>query len=194
MPSKFSIIWANNVTRTRPMSRYRVTLRDVMQMHASQHVLEDGRTATLHLDQVQIVFRPSSDIGSTEFWANDNTDKTWRVETYQLMVRTHPGVTNTLYVTQPGAPDVEVTAKQPLRAVHYSTALSLVPNVDGNEDYWVRTYRPIRDTPVAYQVEAMNELEVELFFPLILGDNTAPYDRVPDYRILKVYCEFSINR
>lgn len=175
------------------MSRYRATLRDVMQMHSSQHLLSDGRLACLHLDQVQIVFRPSSDINVGEFVTGDSLDKTWRVETYQLMVRTHPGVCHTLYVTSP-TDEVATTAKQPTRAVHYSASMSLIPNVEGNEDYWVRTYRSVRDMPVAYQVDQMNEIEIELLFPLILADSNSPLDRIPDYRILKVYCEFSINR
>lgn len=193
MPSKFSLMWSNNATHTRGMTHYRATLRDVMQIHRSQQLLADGRLACLHLDQVQIVFRPSADIEPGEFIAGDTLDKTWRVETYQLMVRTHPGVCHTLYVTAP-TDEVNTTAKQPLKAVHYSASLSLVPNVEGNEDYWVRTYRPIRDMPVAYQVDQMNDIEIELFFPLLMGDKSAPSDRVPDYRILKVYCEFSINR
>ena len=41
----------------------------------------------LHLDQVTVLFRPSEDIGSTEFQQGDNAELPWRVETAKLMVR-----------------------------------------------------------------------------------------------------------
>lgn len=179
---KFSVIWGNETVKySRDMSRHVLTLRKGI------------NTPALHLDHVQILFRPSHSIDLVEFQPHDSNTKTWRVETAQLMVRIKPGVEHTLYtVPASSTPTYEQTIKQPVKAITYSSALSLVPATAGDEDYWQRTYRPIRDTPVAFDLEGITELEIEIFFPNLLVDESN-FRTVPNYRILQVYCEFSLD-
>lgn len=193
MNRQFSVIWTNNATYTRPMSRHGVTLRGV-----GIGGMEGLTYNALHLDQVQIVFRPNTSITAPEYVAPDSENYTWRVETSQLFVRTRPGKQHVLISTGSNdrtTPVGTVTSQSEGRhSVVYSAALSLAPNVDGNEDYWVRTYRPVRDLPIAEHGCGESELDIELFFPLMLDDERAlPFTAVPDYRILKVLCEFSVR-
>lgn len=180
---KFSVLWSNNDTYTRPMSIQTLTLRKGL---TCRH---------LHLDQVTVLFRPSADIGSTEFQMGDNADLPWRVETAQLMVRIRPGVEHLLYTANSDVPLNEVIIKQPTQSLTYSSSLSLVPNVEGLEDYWQRSYRPVRDCPVSNDLNATSQLEIQLLFPYLFTNISGPltYTTVPDYRILKVYCEFSLD-
>lgn len=198
-------MWSNVAPAyLRPMSRHRVTLRgvDINGNH-------QGMTARhLHLDQVHIIFRPNADIAAPEFVHGDDSTKTWRAETAHLLVRTVPGEQHILFssgtqdgvspaLTGANAPTstaTTATVREPTRSLVYSAAMSLVPHVEGNEDYWCRTYRPIRDLPVANLLNGVSELEIELLFPLLFNDNQAPFTEVPNYRILKVLCEFSVDR
>ena len=178
-------MWTNNATHTRPMSNHRVTFR------------RDGFTCKkLHLDQIHIIFRPTTDIAPTEFIGNDNNTKSWHAETMQLLVRTTPGVQNTLFTVDPSTPAHVETISQPNRSIVYSSALSIVPNLNGTSDgptFWCRTYRPIRDLPVAVNLDQVTEIGIELFFPILFGNSNLPVTYVPDYRILKVYVEFSVD-
>ncbi len=181
--NKLSVIWTNNTTHTRPISRHRVTLRN------------DGLTCRkLHLDQIHIIFRPTTDITSNEFIGNDNNTKSWQAETMQLLVRTTPGVQNTLFTVDPDTPAYVDTISRPNRSVVYSSALSVVPNTaDAGPAFWCRTYRPVRDLPVAVDLENVTDLGIELFFPILFDNSEQFITFVPDYRVLKVYAEFSID-
>lgn len=184
---KFSVLWCNHtLTLNRDMNRHTFTLRK-------------GLTGSrLHLDQVTILFNPSDKVQAAgiPFAPGDNVDMTWRVETAQLLVRTHPGVEHTLYANEGTiTPLFEQSLRAPIKAVTYSSALALTPNVEGMEDYWQRTYRPIRDLPIAFDLDGVTELTVELLFPLLITSTLAEtlFSTVPNYRILKVYCEFSLD-
>lgn len=196
-PMQFCLMWSNNANHTRSMSRHRVTLRGLGGGDGY------GLTARhIHLDQVHIIFRPNADIGSSEYTRGDGDTKTWRAETAHLLVRTLPGEQHILFSsgTQDGVPGGggdagdTTTTREPTRSLVYSSALSLVPDVEGNEDYWCRTYRPVRDTPIANFVMNVSEMDVELLFPLLFNDTRSPFTEVPNYRILKVLCEFSVDR
>ena len=190
---KFALGWNNNTQRNAPMSHRTVTLRDIGP-HSFGHALT---AQELHLDHVQIVFRPTTDINGAELMRGDSLNFTWRVETSQLMVRTRPGQQHVLFtlndlngLRDAGAP---TNSREPHRSVLYSQALALAPDVQGAEDYWVRNYRPIRDLPIATNLQGVSELEVDLIFPLLFDEPLAPSTYVPDYRILKVYMEFSVK-
>lgn len=182
--NKISVMWTNNATHTRPMSRHRITFRN------------DSLTCRkLHLDQIHIIFRPTTDIAATEFIGNDDNTKSWQAETMQLLVRTTPGVHNTLFTVDPNTPAHVEAISQPNRSVVYSSALSVVTNnPDSGPAFWCRTYRPVRDLPVAVDLDHVSELGMELFFPVLFGNrDNQVVTYVPDYRILKVYVEFSID-
>lgn len=196
---KVTVVWTNNTTFSCPMSRHRVILRpDTLSFRR------------LHLDQVVILFRPSLVIGDSEFTASDSKDKSWYAETQQLLVRVLPGVRNVLYTTDPTLPGEQengggASVSKPNQSIVYSAALTQVPtsvNSSVESNYWLRTYRPVRDLPVAYDVDATNELWIELQFPMLFGNHpagtaggapTSDFLSVPNYRILKVFCEFSID-
>lgn len=185
---KFALVWTNDsMTHNQPMSRRTCTLRDVGGRGGPLTCRE------LHLDHVQIVFRPNADIGALEFQSGDSALFTWRVETSELMIRTKPGQQHTLFTMGLNRANGPTSNREPNRSVVYSLALSLTPDVQGTEDYWARTYRPIRDLPIAVNLQNVSELDIELLFPLLFDDPLAPLAYVPDYRILKVYLEFSVR-
>lgn len=185
---QFSVMWNNNETFTRPMSNHIVTLRD----GGGHHNIGGITAKSLHLDQVHVIFRPSDQI--TQFMNGDDATKNWRVETSQLLVRTNPGNQNILYNTDADPLTSSSVVRDPVRCLMYSSALALVPDTDGPEDYWCRTYRPVRDLPIAHYLTNVSELSIDLLFPLLFSDKTAPSTFVPNYRILKVLCEFSVNQ
>lgn len=190
--SKFSVMWSNNTTYTRRgMSKQTFTMRDTIGSGMDGGL--GGRA--LHLDQVHIWFRPSSTIAAGEFVTGDTSNYNWRVETYQLLVRVSPGQRFTYYCIETGTDGGSLqTSRRPERNVIYSAALSVTPDVEGTEDYWCRTYRPIRDIPVTTDLCGVSELTVELLFPMLfqaMGDTDQT--SVPDYRILRVVCEFSLD-
>jgi hypothetical protein len=187
---KFALMWSNDATlHNQSMSQRTCTLRDVGGRGGPLTCRE------LHLDHVQIVFRPTTDIGALEFQSGDSALYTWRVETSQLMIRTKPGQQHTLFTLGLNRANDKgpVSNREPNRSVVYSQALSLAPDVQGTEDYWARTYRPMRDLPIAVNLQNVSELDIQLIFPLLFDDALAPTASVPDYRILKVYLEFSVN-
>lgn len=181
---KFSVVWSNNETRTRSMSQHVLTLRK-------------GITCSnLHLDQVTVLFRPSSDIQPAEYLPGDDGTFSWRVETAQLMVRIRPGVEHVFYAVNGDTTNTDMFIKQPNESLIYSCSMCIAPNVEGVEDYWQRTYRPVRDIPVSRNLNDISEIDIQLLFPLLFTTTSTSgikYSSVPDYRILKVYCEFSLD-
>lgn len=185
--SKLSVVWTNNAEFTRPMSRHRVSFRP------------EGLTCRrLHLDQVYIMFRPTTNIPDDAFVGTDSKLKSWYAETQHLLVRTRPGVVNTLFTVDPNTPAHTETVSQPDRSVAYSGALTAVPTTasTGTEaNFWCRAFRPVRDLPVAVDLDGVHELDIELFFPLLFGNDVTDFvPSVPNYRILKIYLELSVDR
>lgn len=192
---KFSLQWVNNTDHTRPMGSARFNLRDSL---ASQG--EGGLTCgRLHLDQVHIHFRPpgtatSPVIADDEFTRGDNRDLEWVNETLQLYVRITPGERYTLYTSPKETPAYQTsdTMPHPQRSLVYSAALSAGYATSGDgDDTFCKTYRPIRDLPVLYHASNLSEIQVDLLWPLLQGDPSAAWWGVPEYRILRVICEFS---
>ena len=193
---KFSVMWSNNLTNTRPMSEFRVTLRDAIGETVQQGTHGGITCDQLHLDQVHIQFRPTGDITADEFIAGDSSTLHWRPETMELYVQTTPGVRHSMFTQAVQNADgvSDGTLVQPHRSLQYSSAMFLT-GYAGNEaeDYWLRTYRPLRDLPVAYELRTVSELTIELLWPLLQGDSRVAANRIPDYRIWKVVCDFSMR-
>ena len=173
--SLFTLMWTNEDvnSNTNDMTHYKVKLRTWNQPWGLS-------CKKLHLDQVHIIFRPTSDIPTNIFVTGDDATKTWRAETSQLYVRTNPGNEFPVFHQDMG--------KRPLT---YSQALTLTPDVDGSEDYWCRTYRPLRDTPIWQGLNACTEIDIQLMFPILSQDSRSTLEQIPSYRILKVICHFS---
>ena len=190
---KFSVMWANNATHTRPgMSSFRATLRDPLGPHIDGGI--GGRA--VHLDQVHVQFRPSTSIAAGEFQAGDGPQFDWRAETQTLYVRTTPGARHTLYTRSAQADASETTVRCPHRPLVYSGALHAVPQMAGDQDLWCRTYRPLRDLPVVEGdavEQGLSELGIKLLWPLLQDDTQAAATYVPDYRMLRVLCDFSVR-
>lgn len=193
---KFSLQWVNNGDFTRPMSTARFNLRDSLSPHG-----ESGLSCTrLHLDQVHIQFRPSkkadgtANIQDTELRSGDSRNYDWTNETLQLYVRLTPGERYVLYTS--GVPiqetDPTIISSAP-RSLVYSTVLSAgYSTAADTQDAYCRTYRPVRDLPVLRDTTQLTELQVDLLWPLLQGDpEHTVWWSVPDYRILRVICEFS---
>lgn len=188
---KFSIQWVNDPTdHQRTMTRHTVMLR---RGHTTHHGIAGMTCRELYLDQVYIVFRPTSQITAGEFVAPDANDMNWHAETDQLLVNTDPGFKFPLYSVGGDTEDHIHTAHHPVTVSSYSAALAVTPtSEDPAEGYWCRTYRPIRDQPVAIHLKDVSQLDIELLFPLLLDNSVNPTLRqVPNYRILRVLCEFS---
>lgn len=196
MSAKFSVLWSNNTDHTRPMSRHTFRLRDLG--------LPLYDNVTVHVDQVNIIFRPNTAIGPDEYVAPDTDKLTWHAETDNLLLRCTPGVRHPLYV---GDDPATGSAGNPVahtrddghdtghvqRVCTYSAALATTWNQVGDESYWCRSYRPIRDLPVLVGGSNLSEWTLELIFPFLLGDSQMARTSVPDYRIQKVYVEFSVR-
>lgn len=187
---KFSIQWINDPTdHRRNMSQHTVMLR---RGHSTHHGYPGMSCKELYLDQVYIVFRPVNQIGAGEFVAPDNNTYHFHVETDQLLVNTDPGFKYPLYSVGGDTADHVNTSYNPVSLASYSCAMTVTPNAEGTEDYWCRTYRPVRDMPIAANIHDVNQINIELLFPLLLGNGNNPSIRqVPNYRIMRVLCEFS---
>lgn len=189
---RFSTMWVNDApTHQRPMSTCRMTLRDAGGDATGQS--HGGLTcAALYLDQVLVQFRPPASIAPTEYQANDNATKTWRDETTELYVRTTPGRRSVCY-TVAGTDPVQGTdaTVQPRASLVYTAALHVVPET--SESTLVRTFRPLRDLPVATFLDNVSEITVDLLWPLLQGNAaTTPGSwYVPNYRIERVLCDFT---
>ena len=171
------------------MSSHAVMLR---RGHTTIHGQPGLSCKELYLDQVYIVFRPTNQITANEFIAPDSSSYNWHVETDHLLVTTEPGFRYPLYSVGASTEDHQTTAYNPVSLASYSCALSVTPGTEGGDDYWCRTYRPIRDMPIAVDLHDTNEIRIQLLFPLILDNSINPTLRqIPDYRILRVLCEFS---
>lgn len=177
-----AIMWSNDATYSRTMTRHTLNLPN--------DPLDGSR---LHLDQVHIIYRPTTDI--TVFTTGDDNTKSWRAETSQLYVRTTPGDRHTLFAVSSSSPLYETSASTSVvMPTTFSAALTVVPDSEGSEDLWCRTYRPIRDLPVATNLQQCREITVELLFPLLMADHRTTLSQIPDYRIIKVLCEFSLDK
>lgn len=178
--AQFTVLWSNDNTHNRPMLQHSITLRD----GCPSGGLYCG---SLFLDQVFVLFRPNGDIAAGELVAGDTANYNWRAETSQLLIKTKPGFSHVLYNVKPSA--AMSTGITPVRQILYSNAYALNQNMENVEDYWCRTYRPVRDTPVAIDLRNVSDLSIELIFPLLM-DNPV-LQTLPNYRILSVMCEFS---
>lgn len=189
---RFSLMWVNDpATHQRPMSTCRMTLRDAGGDAVGQSA--GGLTCSaLYLDQVHIQFRPSEQIAAGEFQSGDSADKPWRAETMELYVRTSPGRRSVCYTLGAADPIQEPSgAVRPHASLVYTAALHLVPDVGGSEALSCRTYRPLRDLPVATYLDNVSELTVDLLWPLLQADPRTSSWYVPNYRILRVICDFT---
>lgn len=172
------------------MSSHSFTLRDIM---GSDYAGSGGLTCKyLYLDQVVIMFRPTADIVVTEFASNDGSQYNWHIETTNLLVRTHPGQEHSFCVVDQSQSSSATRCHKPSHRLLYSNAYTVAPQIEGPEDYWCRTYRPVRDHPVAVYLQNVAELTVDLLFPLLYNGTLNTF-QVPDYRILDVICEFTVE-
>lgn len=188
---KFSLQWINRADGSRPMGQVRFNLRD----HLSWGTLTCD---TLHLDQVHVQFQPNDRIPDAALRPPDSKDFDWQAETLQLYVRITPGHRHTLYnqsdpvTAAAGQGGGQLTQ----RSLVYSSALSASPytGATGGTDAYCRSYRPIRDLPVSTNLLGVSEIQVDLLWPLLQGGPAnAVWWNVPDYRIVRVLCEFSFT-
>lgn len=192
---KFAIQWSNDTANDykQPMSSRRFMLRRTMRTPEAYQGLT---CQDLFLDQVYIMFRPTPFIAQAEFVAPDSSSFDWHSETDNLLVRIHPGFEYPLHIVSGTTnPDHHQTSNNPDQALIYSAALSVKESGAKNleEHYWCRTYRPIRDAPVASNLIDASEIQIDLLFPVLqdLLTSSNATRSVPDYRILRVLCEFS---
>jgi hypothetical protein len=170
-----TVVWTQNATQLNlPMGRFECTLKTPLSCDE------------LFLDQVYILFKPSSTIPLTTFQDGDGIDKTWRAETRELAVRVRPGMTYQLYSRADTLPEQSAQA-----TLEYSTILEPVPTGQAPEELWCRTYQPLRDVPVARGYHSVGQITLELLWPCLEADNRTTFTHVPDYRIEKVICNLS---
>lgn len=190
---RFSMMWVNDpVTHQRPMSSCRMTLRDAGGDALGQS--HGGLTCgALYLDQVIVELRPTADIAPTEYQDGDTNARDFWGPTAQLYVRTSPGRRSVGYTL--GAEDpIQSTdgTVQPRVSLVYTASLAVV--VDGSGNAHQRTYRPLRDLPIATHLQNVSELTVDLLWPLLQADKTHhPTWYVPNYRIQRVLCDFTAH-
>lgn len=190
---RFSLQWVNDpTTHLRPMSSCRVTLRDAGGDAVGQST--GGLTCgALYLDQVIVELRPVADIGPTEYQDGDDSARDWWGPTAELYVRTSPGRRSVCYTLGADEHIQSVDGVvQPRAQLVYTAALSVV--ADGSVNAHQRTFRPLRDLPVATQLQNVSEITVDLLWPLLQADRTHhPTWYVPNYRIARVLCDFTAH-
>lgn len=202
MSGKFSLQWINDRDQAfqLPMGSVRFNLREPLGTGMSTTLGGGGLGgARLHLDQVHIQFRPTTDIALGEFRPGDDDKKDWRAETQALYVRCTPGERYPLLtrMVPSSLPFEERVHQNPSRfashSLTFSAALNVVPFTGlPDEDVWCRTYRPVRDLPVVAELGSCSEIQLDLLWPLLQGDPAhTTWWTVPDYRILRVICDFS---
>lgn len=192
---RFSVQWVNHPTlHNEPMSTCRTLLRDAGGDAIGQS--PGGLTCgSLFLDQVIVELRPVADIAPSEFKPGDDATRDWWGPTTELYVRTTPGRRSVSYVhggdeslTHLGRS--EGTLAAPRANLVYTAALHLVQDTYGTVHQ--RTFRPLRDLPVATHLQNVSEITIDLLWPLLQADKTHhPTWYVPDYRINRVLCEFT---
>lgn len=200
---RFSVMWINHpVTWDREMSRHVFPIRDWLPA-AREHPYE---TWDIYLDQVHVILNPvealteadADPANSFAYEMGDSADYDFRVETYQLLVRFDPnGERHVLYTESAADPNTNDRVGQVVTPTYYSSSLTL-QNVDAGEKY-NRVYRPVRpDLPIARNVAPYHfgsPLTLELGWPILMANTAANIlSYVPNYRILRVLCDFSCRR
>lgn len=166
---KFSFLWSNRPDGTDKM------LNKVLRLPAGTLTCKQ-----LFIDRVTVVMKPTEAI--LRFDPPDHPNATWRAETFNMLVRLNgaAGQNNPLYVFRQGAS----TQQYPSQISNYGQSFVIDSDVEGDHDRWCLMYKPIRDHPIALDVNQMAEFDINIFFPLH-GMN------LPDYRIDSVLMEFS---
>lgn len=187
---KFALQWIQqDPTRSRSMNTVRFNVREI-QCAGGQGLTCEG----LHLDRLLVWYTPNdAAILTGKFLGTDTNLKTWRAETKIVNIRVTPGERFTLLTRSKTSTD-EDTVTHPTTHLIYSGSLHETPYTGGlNEDYWCRSYTPTRDSPVARNLHQVTELQLDLLWPLLQGDPTAPFPFVPEYRLERVLAEFSYH-
>ena len=173
------------------MNTVRFNLRDVQGM-------AQGLTCeALHVDQVHIIFVPSNSPALTGlFRSGDGTNVRWRAEAQLVNIRLDPGERYTLATRATNAPrtssDTTVVGAQ--QSTTYSASLANTPYTGApQEEFWCRSYRPVRDLPAARHLQGVSELQIDLLWPLLQGNPDAIHWEIPDYRIDRVVVDFSYH-
>lgn len=199
---RFSVMWMNHpVTWDREMSRHVFPIRDWLPTTAGRTV-DPYEAWDVYLDQVHLVMNPTealvaadADPANPFTWATgDNGTLDFRVETNQLLVRFEPnGERHILYTESATDPNTSDSVHNVIVPLMYSGSLSLVPN---SGDAYNRVYHPVRDLPIA-QISPHQfglPLSLELLWPILMGNAPEILSHVPNYRILRVMCDFSCRR
>lgn len=200
---RFSVMWINSPTSPwdRCMSKHSFPIRDLLPLPRDNPL----ETWDIYLDQVHIILNPLAALVAADatvgdpftFAANDRADLDFRAETYQLMVRFEPnGERNVLYTEAATDPNRSDRVQSLVVPLVYSASLFLHGSVDAGEQN-NRVYRPVRDLPIAQNVSAhygTGPLTVELLWPILVANQPEIITYLPDYRVLRVICDFSCRR
>ena len=192
MTGKFSLQWINSGTsRNRPMNSVRFNIRDVQG-------LGEGLTCeALHVDQLHIIFVPSNSPALTGlFRSGDGINVRWRAEAQLVNVRLTPGERYVLATRGTTAPSTvnDTTVVAPQLSAAYSASFCNTPYTGApQEEFWCRSYRPVRDLPAARHLQGVSQLQIDLLWPLLQGNPEAIHWAIPDYRIDRVVVDFSYH-
>lgn len=180
--TSLSVMWNQREDLGKPMSTY--TLRPGTPLSCDR----------LYLDNVHIHFVPSASIPPAKFSGGDGPTYEWTAETRELYVRVRPGETHALYANADTQTNPETGSGATQQPLLYSGRLYVTDHKGGSEDDWCRNYKPLRpDDPVAQNWSQVGEITVELLWPTLQADGRAKLSRVPDYRLNKVICDFSLR-
>lgn len=200
---RFSVMWINtpDTPWDRSMSKHAFPIRDLLPLPRDNPL----ECWDIYLDQVHLILNPletltaaAADPGNPfQFATNDRNDLDFRVETYQLMVRFEPnGERNVLYTEAATDSNRADQVRSVVVPLVYSASLFLHGSVDAGDKY-NRVYRPIRDLPIAQNVSPYlcgGPLTLELLWPILAANPSNVLTYLPDYRILRVICDFSCRR
>lgn len=200
---RFSVMWMNHpVTWDREMSKHTFPIRDWLPV-SRENPYESW---DIYLDQVHIILNPVDTLKEADadpanpftYVTGDSDAYDFRVETYQLLVGFDPnGERHRMYTESAVDPNVSEQVDNVIVPVVYSSSMTLHTAVDAG-DKNNRIYRPVRpDQPIAQNVASYHfasPLSVELMWPILYANQSGILSYVPNYRILRVLCDFSCRR
>lgn len=135
----------------------------------------------LYIDQITILYREPGTI--TQFAQDDNSTYTFDAETENLHVLVTPGDRYQAWAHRIGENDFK-----PVYA--YSGVFARIPS----SSTYLKSYRPVRDLPVARNLHNVSNLHFHLEFPVMSMFNSTLKTRdFPDYRVKYVIIELSIE-
>lgn len=173
----FTVMWCNHPTNyDLPMVQHTAVLRGI-----GSGGIHGLTCRNLYIDQITVMYREPTSI--TQFAQDDISAYTFDTETDNLHVMLTPGDRYQAWAHRLGENDFKPVYT-------YSGVFVRIPS----SSTYLKSYRPVRDLPVARNLHNVSNFQFHLQFPVLSMFNNSMKTRdFPDYRIKYVIIEFSVE-